>query len=477
MYKEIVVDVGQEQTVVAVLEDGSLMEVYLEHEMNKRVLGNIYKGIVENVLPGMQAAFVDIGLERNAFLYVDEAINFPTSTDMSIRDVVKEGQELLVQVIKEPLGTKGARVTTKITLPGRFIVLMPTVDYVGVSRRIEDENERERLKELANEVKYDSMGVIVRTVAEGAGYAELKRDFDTLATLWQKISAVASETVAPQIVHKDLELVQRMVRDILTEDVNRMLINSREIRDRILEYVEIAQPEFKNKVFYQEGDFLEKYNINSQIRQALRRKVWLKNGAYIVIDQMEALTAIDVNTGKFVGKDNLKETVFETNLQAVTEIVRQLRLRNIGGIIVIDFIDMKESEHKQMVLAALEKELKKDRTKTSIMGITQLGLVEMTRKKTRQGLESILMSDCPYCDGKGKVLTDENIVLNIKRKIRECASRTIQSTIVVKVHPQIANFLEEDQEVIEKLENEINKKIIIKDEKSFHLEDVELITT
>ena len=477
MYKEIVVNVGKEQTVVAVIEDDNLMEVYLEDEMKERILGNIYKGTVENVLPGMQAAFVNIGLERNAFLYVDEAVNFLSVPDLNIRDVVKEGQELLVQVIKEPVGTKGARVTTKITLPGRFLVLMPTVDYVGVSRRIDDENERERLKELANEVKYDKMGIIVRTVAEGARYAELKRDVGTLLALWQKIYGFASGKTAPHIVHKDLELVQLMVRDILTEDVNRMLINSREIRDRILEYVEIAQPEFRNKVFYHEGDFLEQYNLNFQIEQALRRNVWLNNGAYIVIDQMEALTAIDVNTGKYIGKDNLKETVFETNLQAVTEIVRQLRLRNIGGIIVIDFIDMKDPEHKQLILEILEQELKKDRTKTSIMGITQLGLVEMTRKKTRQGLESILMSDCPYCDGKGKILADENIVLKIKGKIREWALRSIQSTVIVKVHPQIAHIFEKDLGAIERLEKEIDKKIVITDDNSFHLEDVELTTS
>ncbi len=476
MFKEIIVDVDHDQTIVAVMENNKIMEIYFEHELNKRIVGNIYKGIVRNVLPGMQAAFIDIGLNKNAFLYIEEIVGNDSYSEINIRDLVKEGQELMVQIIKEPVGSKGARVTTKITLPGRFMVLMPTVDYVGVSRRIENELERKRLKELANQVKTENMGAIVRTVAEEASYEELKKDMDNLVSLWDKICKNSIKSSAPNVIHKDLKLVQRMVRDVLTEDVKRLIINSIEIKDMIVEFVELVHPEFKNKIFYEEEDFIEKYNINKEIEQALRRKVWLKNGAYLVIDQMEALTAIDINTGKYVGKNSLKETVFETNILAVAEIVHQLRLRNIGGIIVIDFIDMEENAHKKLLLEKLEIELKKDKTKTTIMGITQLGLVEMTRKKTRQGLESLLLRECPYCDGKGKVLAEENIFLRLRKEIRNCAFRTVHSIIVVKVHPWVAKFIN-DNIVIEKLEKETNKKIVIKSVDAFHFEQSELITT
>jgi ribonuclease G len=298
---------------------------------------------------------------------------------------------------------------------------------------------------------------------------------DNLVNLWLKICDNFSKSSAPKVIHKDLKLVQRIVRDVLTEDVNRLLTNSIEIKDMIVEYVELVLPEFKNKIFYEEENFIEKYNINKKIEQALRRKVWLKNGAYLVIDQMEALTAIDINTGKYVGKNSLKETVFETNILAVSEIVHQLRLRNIGGIIVIDFIDMEEDEHKQMLLEELEKELKKDKTKTIIMGITQLGLVEMTRKKSRQGLESLMMRECPYCDGKGKVLAEDNIFLRLRKEIRNYAFKTTNSTLIVKVHPLVADFINNNIK-IEQLEKEITKKIIIKSADTFHFEQSEIIT-
>lgn len=415
--KEILVDVQHNRTVAAVIEEGSLMELYIEHEKNKRIVGNIYKGEVKDVLPGMQAAFVDIGLERNSFLYIDEIVDI--AGDNPVEDIAKldnisskvtKGQEVLVQVTKEPIGNKGARITTKITLPGRFMVLMPTFNYIGVSRRIEDEKERERLKEIAGEIKAESMGAIVRTAAEGAQYKDLKKDMNMLVNLWKKICESGKNVNAPQIVHEDQGLIQRIIRDMLTEDVDKLYTNSLAAKEKLLEYVEMAQPEFQNKIFFQEKDLLEKYNVLFQVDQALRRKVWLKSGAYIVIDQMEALTSIDVNTGRYVGKVNLKETILSTNIQAVEEIARQLRLRNIGGIIIIDFIDMEDAEHKKSVLVKLENELKKDRTKTAIMGITQLGLFEMTRKKTRKGLESILLHDCTHCNGRGKTLAGDNLI-------------------------------------------------------------------
>lgn len=416
-FKEILVDVQHDRTVAAIIEEGSLMELYIEHEKNKRIVGNIYKGIVKDVLPGMQAAFVDIGLDRNSFLYVDEIVDIASNNRVedtavfeNISCKVTKGQEILVQVTKEPLGTKGARISTKITLPGRFMVLMPTFNYIGVSRRIEDDKERERLKEIAGDIKAKNIGVIVRTAAEGAQYEDLEKDMNMLVNLWEKIYVSAQNVEAPQIVHEDQVLIQRVVRDLLTEDVCKLYTNSLSAKEKLQEYVGIAQPEFQKKILFQEKNLLENYNVIFQINQALRRKVWLKSGAYIVIDQMEALTSIDVNTGRYVGKVNLKETVLSTNMQAAAEIARQLRLRNIGGIIIIDFIDMEDAEDKKSVLDKLENELKKDRTKTAIMGITQLGLVEMTRKKTRKGLESILLHNCPHCSGRGKILDGDNLL-------------------------------------------------------------------
>lgn len=390
MYKEILIKMEPDETAVAVVEDQQLVEIYLERSSNQRIAGNIYEGVVENVLPGMQAAFVDIGLEKNSFLYVEEAAPQHTCDDedggeqrkYSIGEVVKEGQEILVQIVKEPVGTKGARVTTHLTLPGRYVVLMPTVDYVGISRRIEAEGERKRLKALADEIRPEGMGLIVRTVAEGMMQDELSSDVEMLVKLWKKVQYKAVKSSAPQLIHKDLELLQRIVRDTLTDDVDRVLVNSKEGYEKILEILDITAPQMKNKVMIKDvKDIFQLYDIPNQLEKVIKRKVWLKSGGYLIIDQAEALTAIDVNTGKFVGTTNLSDTVLKTNMEATMEIAHHLRVRNIGGIIIIDFIDMDIPQHKAMVLEALENELKRDKTKTNILGFTQLGLLEMTRKR------------------------------------------------------------------------------------------------
>jgi len=415
MKKEIVADVGNDEVRVGILEDGKLVEYFVERSAKGPLAGNIYKGKVANVLPGMQAAFVDIGLEKNAFLYAGDVNpeslgSFDEHHDeweekLPIQEMLKPGQEILVQVVKEPIGTKGARVSTNITLAGRYLVLMPRIDYVGISRRIENEEERARLKALAEELRPSGMGVIVRTAAENIGEDDLKAEMDYLKTLWEDIKRKGLYSPAPRLVYRDMDLVERIVRDVFTPEVTRFYINKKEAYERVVAIVSAMAPGLEDKVtlHHSGADIFQYFDIPAEIEKALQRKVWLKSGGYIVIDRTEALTAIDVNTGKFTGNKDLEDTVLKTNLEAAREIARQIRLRDIGGIIIIDFIDMNSQEHKKMVLDALEAELKKDRTRTHILGITSLGLVEMTRKKVRQSLDEVLERVCPYCGGKGKI--------------------------------------------------------------------------
>lgn len=417
MYKEILMQVAKEETKVAVVEDGRLAEIYLERAPDQRQVGNIYKGVVKNVLPGMQAAFIDIGMEKNAFLYVadalayniwhDEIVSPKDAVRPNIRDIIKEGQEIVVQISKEAVGNKGARVTTQITIPGRFLVLMPTVDYVGISRRILDEEERTRLKAIADEIRIGSMGLIVRTVAEGASREELEQDIQNLVKLWERIKKRVQQVSGSAIIHKDLELVQRILRDVFSDDVQRLYVNDKSVMEKVIEFLEIMNVSLKNRVFLSDTiDLFEKYAIDYEIEQALKRKVWLKCGGYLVIDEMEALTAIDINTGKYVGSTDLADTVLKTNSEAAREIARQIRLRNIGGIIIIDFIDMQKNDHREEILRILETELKKDKMKVHILGITPLGLVELTRKKVRHSLSKVLEKTCPHCEGKGRIALD-----------------------------------------------------------------------
>lgn len=481
MYKEILIKMEPDETAVAVVEDQQLAEIYLERSSNQRIAGNIYEGIVENVLPGMQAAFVDIGLEKNSFLYVEEAVPQRTGDDeagveprhYSIGEVLKEGQEVLVQIVKEPVGTKGARVTTHLTLPGRYVVLMPTVDYVGISRRIEAEAERKRLKSLADEVKPDGMGLIVRTVAEGMSKDELISDVKMLVKLWKKVQNKAAHSSAPQLIHKDLELLQRIVRDTLTDDVDRVLVNSKEGYEKVLEILDVTAPNMKNRVMIKDvKDIFFLYDIPSQMEKAIKRKVWLKSGGYLIVDQTEALTAIDVNTGKYVGTTNLSDTVLKTNMEATIEIARQLRVRNIGGIIIIDFIDMDIPQHKALVLNALENELKRDKTKTNILGFTQLGLLEMTRKKAGQGLTHVLQKDCPFCEGKGKVLSEESVSLSAKREILSVSEYTGAPAILVEANPAVASYLiGTGGHNLRILEQRTGKRIVIKGVAGMRMEE------
>jgi ribonuclease G len=483
MLKEIVVNVGEEETRVAVLEDKVLVEIYIERSINQRLVGNIFKGRVENVLPGMQAAFVNIGLEKNAFLYVEDALpsNSPEGSGQTgytlganICDILRQGQEIMVQIVKEPIGTKGPRVTTHITLPGRFLVLMPTVDYIGISRRIESERERERLKDLANRVKPEGMGAIVRTVAEGIEEEELRQDIALLTKLWRKILSRSAHGTVPNVVHRDLELVQRILRDVFTEDVDRLILDSRYEYEKVLEFIDISDPRLKLKVFLDEREnIFTEYGIEQEIEKALKQKVWLKCGGYLIIDQCEALTVIDVNTGKYVGTTNLEDTVLKTNLEAASEIARQLRLRKIGGIVIVDFIDMSEEVHRNEVLQALEEEIKKDKTKTNILGITQLGLVEMTRKKVRPSLSEVLQKPCPYCEGRGKVLSEETLGINYKNQIYNVARQTTAQTILVEANPLVAaRLIGSGGASLRDLESKTGKSLYIRGSTSHHIESI-----
>jgi len=490
--KKIIVDVHHGQTRVALLENDELVELYMEGDESRRLVGNIYRGKVANVLPGMQAAFVDIGLDKNAFLYVGD-INTDKSVfefengnsgfadaikSFSIRDIIKEGQEITVQVLKEPIGTKGARVTTHITLPGRYLVLMPTVNYVGVSRRIEDEAERKRLKQIAESIKPPDMGLIVRTAARDKECEDFIPDMEFLCRLWEKIREKEWRGKVPRILYQDEDIIYRTIRDLYTADVDKFIINSKEEYQKALEFVKELSPNLKDRIelFEHPTGIFEYFGIESKIERAIQKKVWLKNGGYIIIDTTEALTVIDVNTGKYVGGKNLEDTVLKTNLEAAEEIAHQIRLRDIGGIIIIDFIDMEKEEHKQIVLDILHQAFKRDRTRTNVIGFTGLGLVEMTRKKVRQRLSSKLLKPCPYCQGTGKVYSETMVMARIEKDLERLFYNSKLWGAVIEAHPDVARlWTDEDGKALDMLEKTLNGKIFVKARSDFHIEEANII--
>lgn len=381
MAKEILIEGNENATKVAILEDRELVEYYSEHISNKRITGNIYKGKVQSVLKGMQSAFVDIGYGRNAFLYISDTRRRDRSA--KINDILKPGQEVTVQVIKDPAGSKGPRVTGKISLPGRYVVLTPGENYIGISRKIVNIEEKKRLKTIAASLKPKGMGIIIRTVAEGKGEEDLEKDILFLKKLWETIEKKIKTIHEPACIHRDFDLLLRTVRDFCTPDVDRLIVNNKEQYETALSYMELISSAMVSriKLFDKSDSVFNYYQIGKRMEKALNTKVWLKCGGYLVIEKTEALTVIDVNTGKFIGSKNLEDTVFRTNISAAMAIAKQIRLRDIGGIIIIDFIDMKDRKHKESLINTLKAELKRDRSKTSVMGITSLGLVEMTRKK------------------------------------------------------------------------------------------------
>lgn len=483
MDKKIIVNCDNRATRVALLENGKLVELDIERPLQHRVVGNLYKGIVANVLPGMQAAFVDIGLDKNAFLYVDDIFadldeDSPPPTRGSIEKLLRAGEEIMVQVIKEPYGSKGARVTGQISIPGRYLVLVPGADYIGVSRRIESQTERERLRREVEKVKPDQLGLIVRTVAEGVDTDVMEQDLQFLVQLWNRISSRFDQKVAPAILYQDLSLTCRIARDLFVEEFSSFLIDNKHEYDKVREIVDFISPHLKAKVkHYKEKEpIFERYGVEKELEKALARQVWLKSGGYLVFDETEALTVVDVNTGRYIGRRNLADTILKTNLEAAEEIARQVRLRDIGGIIIVDYIDMSIEDHQRKVIDKLNKAIKNDRTKTYVLGLTNLGLVEMTRKKVRQDLSEYLQQACPYCSGSGKVLTplvvSTSIESDLKRQLQEEKSKAV----LVEMHHEVASIIiGTGGGNLKKLEEELNRNIFIRGAEDVHIEQYRIV--
>jgi len=554
MANEIVINAVPEETRVAVLENRVLTELYIDRLKDQGIVGNVYKGRVVKVLPGMQAAFVDIGQERAAFLYVDDitvhmddysrfleevdekadeaavlddvaeftgaipgegslteslpegggggeeagGVEEPVeretpetesrpparprprrSGSRSIEDLLQEGQEIMVQVTKEPMGTKGPRVTMYISLPGRYLVFMPNVNHVGVSRRIGRDEERGRLKDLIYRLRKPGTGYIVRTVTEGMTEEEVRADMAFLDLVWKNILKKKDTASAPVLLHNDLDLIFRTIRDLFTKKVDRLIVDAKPAYERIREFVNTFVPDLGSRVelYDREEPLFENLEIEMEISKALGRKVWLKSGGYIVIDHTEALTVIDVNTGRFVGKRHLEDTILKTNLEAVKEIAYQLRLRNIGGIIVIDFIDMERERNREKVYNVLQEAVSKDRAKTRIIRISELGLVQMSRERTREDLLRILCEPCGYCEGRGYTKSAITVCHELFREIRKIGSSPKSKKIIIGVHPDVANLLyDEERPSIEELEREFHKKVIIKADANLHIEQYDLVT-
>jgi ribonuclease G len=513
MSAELIVNADFYETRVALVENGQVAELYVERSSDRGIGSNIYKGRVVRVLPGMQAAFVDINLDKAAFLYVsdvhvpvedfeemmlaeecvaDAAEDLPDTIGESlengingvldlqrrmsgvpIEDRLQEGQDILVQVAKEPIGNKGARITTHITIPGRHLVFMPTMDHVGVSRRIENEEERKRLKDLMCEIRPPRCGFIVRTVAQGAEPEKLRAEMDFLVKLWQSVHKKAEHAAVPSLVYQELDITLRAVRDLFTKEVDRLVIDSEPEYRKILQFIDTFLPTLRNAVELYGGDepIFDAYGIEMEIQRAMSRKIWLKSGGYIVIETTEALTAIDVNTGRYVGKRNLEETILKTNLEAVKEIAYQLRLRNIGGIIIIDFIDMEKEANRERVFNALKDAVHKDKSKTNILPMSELGLIEMTRKRTKESINQVLCESCFYCEGEGYLKSKQTVCYEILRELERDRGEYFGKRVMVIAHPEVAaRFCDEERVPLERVEERLHARILVKGDPGLHLE-------
>ncbi len=488
MSAELLLNVTPTETRVAMIEGGILQEIHIERDAKRGIVGNIYKGKVSRVLPGMQAAFVDIGLDKAAFLHASdivphtECVAENEKQQFQVRDIselVRQGQDIVVQVVKDPLGTKGARLTTDITLPSRYLVFMPGASHVGVSQRIESEEERNRLKACVAEYCDDLGGFIIRTAAEGADEREISQDAAFLKRLWSKVLERRSKYKTRTQLYGELGLFQRILRDFVgTEDLNKILVDSRLEFENLIEFTTEYVPELTDKLVLYEGEkpIFDMYDTENEIQRSLERKVELKSGGYLIIDQTEAMTTIDINTGAFVGRRNLEETIFNTNVEATQAIARQLRLRNLGGIIIIDFIDMNSDEHRRRVLLSLEAALSKDRVKTNINGFTHLGLVEMTRKRTRESIEHILCTTCPTCEGRGSVKTVATVCFEILREITRVNRAYDADQFVVYASPAVAEALQGDEShALAELEVFIGKQVRIQAEPLYIQEQFDVV--
>ena len=507
MTKEMIISSNGHETMVAILEDDLVAEIFVERERQRGVVGNVYKGRVSKVLPGMQSSFIDLGLERDGFLYVAEVIDTLEEFDKleagddegsapkdrerererqqaKIEDLLKEGQEILVQVVKEPLGTKGARLTSHVTMPGRFLVFMPAVDHVGVSRKIESREERGRLRGIVREFREShgfTGGVIIRTAAAGRPKEDILSDLEAFHAIWTDIRQKMESSRAPAVVYREQNLVGKLLRDLLTDEFQAIRIDNQQDYQRVLELVERILPGLASKTTLHAKSFpiFEEYGVQAEIDKALKSKVWLKSGGSIVINQTEALVAIDVNTGRYVGKKTsgrLEDTIVKTNLEAVKEIVRQVRLRDLGGIIVLDFIDMEEKKNRQKVLQAVELELKKDRSPSKAVAVSDFGLVIITRKRVKQSLERVLTEPCPYCSGTGVIKSSSTICYEILSEVKKIGPDLNGHRLLLRVNPDIARALkEEESDVLRDLRQAIGKDVTIKSDVQLHHEQFDVM--
>lgn len=507
MSAEILINVKPHETRVAYVDSGILTDLKIERKTSPTLVGSVHRGHVIRVLPGMQAAFVDIGLDKAAFLYVgdiredvdsgsypfsdldrEDVLGTEPETDSlsttshqnktPIQDLIKEGQSILVQVAKDPLGTKGARLTTHVSLPGRFIVYLPTVRHLGVSRRIENEDVRENLRQMVQKINPQG-GVIVRTAGESATEESLRSDIEYLDRLSKEIFKNYEKKKTPGMIHQEPEVELRALRDLMSENVSSVWVDDVEIHKKVVKFVSQLMPKYKqNVVLYEEKKPLfDLYDIDIEISRSMERKMWLKSGGYIVIDEAEALVVIDVNTGKYVGKKDLEDTILKTNLEAVREIAHQLRIRNCGGIIIIDFIDMEKESHREKVLDALAEDLQRDRARTNIVSMSQLGLVEMTRKRIRPSLIKTLCEPCSYCEGKGYIKRKSTIANEIFRELERDAGilENKKTNIVIHCHAEVVDWIYEmEGESLDHIEKKLNKSLAFKIEPNYHIEQYEI---
>ena len=503
MRKEIIINSNPHEIRIGILEDGDLVELLIERADSKRIVGNLYRGVVTSVKPGLQAAFVDIGLERAGFLHASDLVHAEPDADTdvdepqparrsgrgrgrghrdvpNIGDALKVGDEILVQVTKEPISTKGPRLTADISLPGRFLVHMPQGTHVGVSRKIEDRRERVRLKKILQEARPDSGAFIIRTAAEDADEKAVRNDVKYLSELWREIERNVGETgKAPCLVHEDVGMVVGLIRDIFNDEVTGLVIDDKEDYKRLQKYVQIFAPDLKNRIrLYRENQAIfDHYGIEQEIRKSTEPRVWLKKGGYIIIEQTEALVSVDVNTGRFTGRRSQEETIVETNMLAAREVGRQLRLRDIGGIIVIDFIDMEHEGNKRRVQNELRNILKRDRARTKIFPVSNLGLIEMSRQRVRPSLVSFLSDDCPYCKGGGKVLSLATLGSRVEREVHRVHHKTGEKQIQIQVNPMLALYLlREMKDQLDDLAHEHDMSIDILDDPARHREAFNVIS-
>ena len=504
MYNYLLINATPYEIRIALVEHGNLVEFYQERPVEKGLVGNIYQGRVVRVLPGMQAAFVDLGLERTGFLYVDDVrtdnkhfedrmikngcqsccddapdvVQEGPAPQVNIEDLLTEGQAVMVQICKEPLGTKGARLTCNITLPCRNLVYMPTTDHIGISRKVVDDEDRQRLREEIENLRPQDAGFIVRTVAESASREDLEADMEFLLHLWGEIKDRASRAPVPNMVYEDLDISQRAVRDLFTPDIQRVIVDDKTIFERVCNFVETFVPQLRNRISLYENEvpLMDAYGVEVEISRALEKKVWLRSGGYIIIETTEALTVVDVNTGRYVGRKDLEETIFKTNMEAAKEIAYQLRLRNIGGIIIIDFIDMEQESHREDVFNVLQEAVKNDKSRSNILKVSEFGLVQMTRKRDRENLSQMMCEACMYCGGDGLLKSRRSVCYEIFRKLSHEGPRMAGNTVTIKVHPSVADLMLKDEMLnTENLEKETRKRFIIVADNDMYLEKYQII--